>query len=95
MNNEDEEPLPLPRGAWAETLDDGVALVGFCAPPARLPPGLTEAEQQVALEVYDGATNAQIASRRGTSVATVANQLDSIYRKLNVGSRVELIARLR
>ena len=58
--------------------------------PARALDSLTEAERAVATLVIDGLSNAEIATRRGTSVRTVANQLQSLYRKLNVASRLEL-----
>lgn len=58
--------------------------------PARVLDTLTEAERAVATMVIDGLSNAEIATRRGTSVRTVANQLQSLYRKLNVSSRLEL-----
>jgi len=36
-----------------------------------------------------------VARARGTSPSTIANQLASIFKKLGVGSRFELIASLR
>ena len=48
-----------------------------------------------ALEVFRGASNAEIARHRGASVKTIANQLDTIYRKLAVTSRAELVLLLR
>jgi DNA-binding CsgD family transcriptional regulator len=56
---------------------------------------LTAAERDVVQRVVDGRSNAEIARARGTAVSTVANQLASIFRKLGVGSRFELIAGLR
>lgn len=55
---------------------------------------LTAAEAEVAHDAVGGLSNAEIATRRGTSTRTVANQLASIYRKLDVGSRAELAVRL-
>jgi DNA-binding NarL/FixJ family response regulator len=55
---------------------------------------LTEAERAVVSGVLRGLSNAQIAADRGASVRTVANQLASIFRKLGVRSRHELIARV-
>lgn len=54
--------------------------------------GLTAAEQEVMAQAIRGASNADIAERRGTSTRTVANQLASIYRKLGLCSRTELAA---
>lgn len=54
-----------------------------------------QAEQDIALAVYAGASNEEIARVRGVSEATVKNQLDRLYRKLGVTSRVELVIRTR
>ena len=53
---------------------------------------LTDAEQEVAELAAGGCTNADIASRRGSTARTVAKQLQSIYGKLGVASRAELAA---
>jgi DNA-binding NarL/FixJ family response regulator len=42
--------------------------------------------------LMQGATYRAIGQQRGTSERTVANQAQAIYRKLRVGSRVELAA---
>jgi len=52
---------------------------------------LTPAERDVAAQAVAGATTADIARARGTKASTVARQLLSIYDKLGVGSRVELV----
>lgn len=87
--------LPLPDGARVEHLDDGLALLSFPLPQAQVPDALTPAEQDVALRVYAGASNAAIARERGVSTKTIINQLETIYRKLNVCSRIELVLLLR
>ncbi len=51
---------------------------------------LTAAERAVAAMIVDGMSNAEIAKARGKSVRTIANQVASAFRKLGVGSRVEL-----
>lgn len=51
---------------------------------------LTSAEQEVAKLLVRGFSNDEIAALRNTATRTVACQLQSIYRKLRVGSRVEL-----
>lgn len=55
---------------------------------------LTAAERDVALGAARGENNRAIASRRGTSSSTVANQLRAAFEKLGVTSRFELAARL-
>jgi DNA-binding CsgD family transcriptional regulator len=54
----------------------------------------SEAERDVALLLLQGATNREIASRRGVAERTVANQVQSLYRKVGVASRAELAAAL-
>jgi DNA-binding NarL/FixJ family response regulator len=67
----------------------------YPAPFWPLPPCLTRAEQGIVLELVAGASQRAIARVRGTSVRTVANQVASIFRKLHVGSRVDLFVALR
>ena len=55
---------------------------------------LTPAEREVVAFVACGLGNAAIAEKRGTSARTVANQLASVYRKLEIGDRHELVALL-
>lgn len=71
--------------------DDVAVLVVPVHDPKPNPGALSEAEREVANLVLDGKTNEEIADARRTSVRTVANQLQSIYRKLGIGSRVELV----
>jgi DNA-binding NarL/FixJ family response regulator len=51
---------------------------------------LTDAERAVVAAVLEGRTNAAIASMRGTSPRTIANQVAAVFRKLGVRSRTEL-----
>lgn len=55
---------------------------------------LTDSERCVMAHLVLGSTNDDIAHRRNTSARTVANQVQSIFRKLNVRSRTELVAQL-
>jgi DNA-binding CsgD family transcriptional regulator len=52
--------------------------------------GLTAAERDVATLAAAGLSNAAIATRRGTAIRTVANQMASVLRKLRIGSRHDL-----
>ncbi|MFW6051367.1 MAG: response regulator transcription factor [Myxococcota bacterium] len=92
------EPAPL-ADARATSLDgdDGRlwAISTPAAPPVPGDSGLTAAEREVARALLQGASLADIARTRGTSPRTVANQVQSIYRKLHVRSRTELGATLR
>jgi DNA-binding CsgD family transcriptional regulator len=56
--------------------------------------GLSEAERDVAIALVRGATNREIAKRRGGAERTIANQVQSLFRKLAVHSRAELAAHL-
>jgi DNA-binding NarL/FixJ family response regulator len=69
-------------------------VLSFPLRPARWPECLTQAERAVAELVLEGASNAAIAKARGTSARTVANQVATIFRKLEISSRVELAARI-
>lgn len=64
------------------------------APFARARLSLTPAEASVAILVARGLTDAEIATERGTSTRTVANQVRSILRKLDLGNRRALAAAL-
>jgi DNA-binding NarL/FixJ family response regulator len=69
-------------------------LMRFRVPAPRLPENLSRAEREVVACVLQGCSNGAIAAQRGTSLRTVAVQLQSIFRKLGVGSRIELAAAL-
>jgi len=69
---------------------DFVVLSAPLTPPQKV--ALTKAEREVMELVVAGLSNAEIAERRRTSVHTVSNQLAAVFRKLRVGSRVELAA---
>jgi DNA-binding CsgD family transcriptional regulator len=73
---------------------DGAAFLVIEWAPRELPglAILTATERHVAELASGGATNAEIALARGTSVRTVANQIASIMRKLGVSSRVAIAA---
>lgn len=62
--------------------------------PLRVPSELTRAEGEVAHMATAGLTEREIASRRGVSRKTVHNQLQSVYRKLGVRDRAQLVRRL-
>jgi DNA-binding CsgD family transcriptional regulator len=73
--------------------DDGeLVVLSFSLCPERCA-ALTPAESEVAALVLEARSNAEIARVRGASERTVANQVSSIFRKLGVRSRLELIVR--
>lgn len=61
--------------------------------PADTPVSLSPAEQDVLELLLVGGSNREIARVRGTSERTVANQVASLFAKLGVKSRSELVAR--
>ena len=68
--------------------------------PEKLPAnsllaGLTPAEREIACGVCEGLGNDEIAARLRKSVKTVKGQLTSIYRKLGVTGRGQLLVKLR
>jgi DNA-binding NarL/FixJ family response regulator len=69
-------------------------LLSYPSPDWALPATLSDAERLVVLDLIEGASVVDIARQRGTSPRTVGNQLASAFRKLGVGSRVELFAAL-
>jgi DNA-binding CsgD family transcriptional regulator len=76
--------------AALESEDGEVVVLSFSV--GSLPTNtLTAAESEVAAYVVDGRSNAEIAHRRGCSERTVANQVSSVFRKLGVRSRLELV----
>ena len=62
------------------------------APPERAErfSGLTAREREIAELAAGGATNREIADSLHVSVRTVENHLAAIYKKLEIGSRIEL-----
>jgi DNA-binding CsgD family transcriptional regulator len=74
---------------------DGLELVVFeLELELAFPESFTQAERDVARLLCEGHSTAAIAERRGSRYRTIANQLASMYRKVNVHSSVELVALL-
>jgi DNA-binding CsgD family transcriptional regulator len=90
--------VPAPPRARASSFElGGAAYAVISFPLASLPTAstatLTDAERAVAAEIVAGASYQAIAAARGTSLRTVRNQATSIFKKLGVASRVDLVAR--
>lgn len=90
--------LPAPPGLDQlplEDVDHDLVLLHWPIPAeCPLPRGLTAAERAVAQLAIQGLSHEEIARARRRSVSTIGNQLSSAYRKLGVGSRAALAARL-
>jgi DNA-binding NarL/FixJ family response regulator len=82
------------RAARVEMDGQELAVFSFPLPPPALPNSLSEAERDVAVAVLEGLSNTEIATARGTSARTVANQMASLLRKLGARSRTEAVAAL-
>jgi len=63
-------------------------------PDRALKHRLSESEYAVACTLVEGKTHAEIAQLRGTSTRTVANQLSTLFHKLKISGRAELLALL-
>jgi len=59
------------------------------------PAVLTSSERDIFRAILYGRSNAEIAVSRGRSLRTVANQVASVFRKLAISSRAELVAQHR
>ncbi len=91
-----ELSLPAPAALQVvrfEIEGEEYALLSFPVPEPELPEELTAAEREVVRGVVRGESNGEIARQRGVSANTVANQLRSVYFKLGVGNRRELVSR--
>jgi DNA-binding CsgD family transcriptional regulator len=88
-------PAPLPKNLRVEYSGDAqtVAILSFDVDDADKTGELTSAEREVALLALAGKSNGEIAEARHCSVRTVANQLQSVFRKLGIRSRAELAAK--
>ncbi|MFO0617127.1 MAG: LuxR C-terminal-related transcriptional regulator [Polyangiaceae bacterium] len=69
-------------------------LIGIPVGSPKLERDLTPVEATLIEGVLAGLSNRQLAEKRGTAVRTIANQLQTLYRKLGVGSRGELRRKL-
>jgi DNA-binding CsgD family transcriptional regulator len=90
--------LRAPAGLRASRLrvgTDEIIVLSVPVATQSLPASLSAAEREVAQEILAGRSNAQIAEARGTSVRTVANQVNAILRKSGADSRAELMAGIR
>lgn len=90
-----EIEIPPPGGLVAHRFEDTrdeFALLEWASPAGIGRAGLTRAESEVLTLLLAGLRNQEIARARGRATRTVANQVAAIFRKLSVGSRLELFA---
>src|SRR5882672_5254558 len=83
-------PPPPPAGlecasfAWAS---QEIIVLTYPLPELNLPAPLSKAERDVAIMLLRGCSYRDIAAQRRSSTRTVANQLQSVFRKVGVSSR--------
>lgn len=90
--------LTPPAGFRSARLDyegRAILVMSYEVPDWEFPPTLTSTEQAVLRAMLNGASQQEIATARGVSYRTVANQIASAYGKLGVGSRAEVAALLQ
>ena len=92
---DDDSTLPAPHGLAVRMLAPDLALLSFPDPSAVVPAALSACETELALAIYAGESNESIASKQGENVKRVSRKISALYRKLGVGSRAELVLRLR
>jgi DNA-binding CsgD family transcriptional regulator len=83
----------LGADSWAARARGELRATGITAKSRSGPskPELTPQELRVALAVSDGATNAEAAAQLFLSAKTVEYHLSSVYRKLGIRSRAQLV----
>ncbi len=95
-------PLPDIKRALLEVLAGGSPMSPAVARhivryfrPVALPSPLTPREQQVVEAIEQGLSYKQVAERLGMSLNTVRSHIRTVYEKLQVNSKAELINRMR
>jgi DNA-binding NarL/FixJ family response regulator len=73
------------------TLGEDYVVLSYPLPVPALPGGLTSAEGEVARLLFRGLSPEAVAVARAVSVRTIANQIRSLYAKLGISSRVEMM----
>jgi DNA-binding NarL/FixJ family response regulator len=94
--------LGAPSGLVVETFEEGgetYALLEWLirpafpdASPLGAPGRIPRAQREVLDLLLGGLSNEEIARHRHRSPRTVAHQVDTLFRRLEVGSRAELLA---
>jgi len=80
--------------SYAQSAEGELRVIEVLRPGQRLGESLPDAERTVIDLLIEGHCYLEIAKRRRTAVRTVANQIASAFRRLNVSGRSELIQRL-
>lgn len=86
--------VPTDRAPRKEPVTRAHLRLLYATPRWDIPARLSDAEGCIILGLIAGSPAQAIARARGVSPRTVANQTASAYRKLGVGSRIEIFATL-
>jgi DNA-binding CsgD family transcriptional regulator len=84
-------PLPGPRFHGLDSEANLVLSIAIPVEPLERA-ALSRAEKAITAQLVEGKSTVEIGAARGTSTRTLANQIASIYRKLRVSGRRELVA---
>jgi DNA-binding CsgD family transcriptional regulator len=79
------------RSTRLTTRDGEAVIISTPRLDTQLRRTLTPTEWLVATLLVDGLSHREVAKRRGCAMATVANQVSSVFRKLNISGRAELL----
>ena len=83
------------RCSTLETQDHGqLRVLAVPRPDHQLKARLPTAELEIAQCLVEGLSHQDMALRRGTSTRTIANQISTVFRRLRVSGRNELLERL-
>ncbi|MGH7436296.1 MAG: LuxR C-terminal-related transcriptional regulator [Polyangiaceae bacterium] len=86
-----------PRAMWVSSASTGEGrqmLIRYMPPSWSLPMYLSCAEKGIVRALLAGHSQAAIARASGVATRTVSNQIASVYRKVNVHSRMDLFVAL-
>ena len=80
---------------WATIDPETLVISTMTSGDARIPPAYEQREREICSEVIAGHSTADIAGRLFISRNTVQDHLKSVFGKVGVRSRGELVARMR
>lgn len=83
-----------PRVSRMRVGGEEIIVLSVPLPQLEYAEGTTTAEHEIIDLVLKGLTAKEIAEERGASLRTVTTQLGAIFRKANVNSQAELIAKM-
>ena len=86
--------VPRPRVSRFTHSSRSFLVVSVLRPELQLAAKLPDAEYRVLCGLIEGASYAEIAARRRTSTRTVANQVASLFHRLSVSGRSEMLSYL-